>query len=311
MRIVLTDKELDNRLFPADVQVIRITHKRMDDYVNNKDVVAIAGSRAMAIKANQMNFPGLLFFQLTSAGFDGVPLDELRKKGVLVSNAGSTYSVPIAETVIMGMLLMAKRLHANPNNRQPKIQRHYVEIQELYDKNVVILGTGSIGIEIAKRLSSFDMTVDGYARSNRKRPYFNRIICGREALLTVISDYDYVISTLPDNEDTRGFFDKELLDHMKQTAVIVNVGRRPVFQENALFSALRNRSIGGAVLDMFERVPNPVTNKFRRLNNVIVLPGVSAISQEVNSRLKSLESRNILLILQGQNPNHIINAVMK
>lgn len=311
MRIVLTDKELNNSQFPEDVQVIRITRKGMCIYNNNKAVVAIAGSRAMATTANQMNFPCLRFFQLTSAGFDGVPLEEFRSKGVLVSNAGSTYSAPIAETVVLAMLLMAKRLHSNPNNRHFKLYRHYVEIKELYAKKVIILGVGSIGTEVAKRLSGFEMTVDGYAKSNRNNPYFNRILCSKERLLSVIADYDYVISTLPENENTKGFFDNELLNQMKQTAIVINVGRKSVFREEALFTALKNQMIGGAVLDMYERVPNPVTNKFRRLRNVIVLPGVSAISQEVNDRLKSLLTCNILLFLQGQTPGHIINAVIK
>lgn len=309
MRIVLADKDLDNSGFPSDVQVVKITYKTMDAYEHNSDVVAIAGSRAMAIKANKMDFTGLKFFQLTSAGFDGVPLAEYRDKGVMVANAGNTYSVPIAETVVLGMLLMAKKLHANPNNRHAKIQRHYIEIQELYAKKVMILGAGSIGTEIAKRLSGFDMTVDGYAQSEGTRPYFNRVICGRNALTEEIANYDYVISTLPDSESTRGFFDKELLSRMKQTSVIVNVGRRAVFNEEDLFKALKSKSIGGAVLDMFERVPNPVTNRFRRLRNVIVLPGVSAISQEVNGRLRMYCANNIGILLDNQTPQNIVNKV--
>lgn len=309
MRIVLTDKDLDNSGFPSDVQVVKITYKTMDAYENNCDVIAIAGSRAMAIKANRMNFPGLKFFQLTSAGFDGVPLAEYRNKGVMVANAGSTYSVPIAETVVFGMLLMAKKLHANPNNRHVKIQRHYIEIQELYAKKVMILGAGSIGTEIAKRLSGFDMIVDGYAQSEGTRPFFNRVICGRNVLIGEIANYDYVISTLPDSESTRGFFDKELLSRMKQTSVIVNVGRKAVFNENDLFDALNTKSICGAVLDMFERLPNPVTNRFRRLRNVIVLPGVSAISQEVNGRLKMYCTNNIRTILDNRIPQNIVNKV--
>lgn len=300
MRIVLTDKDLDNSGFPSNVQVIKITCKTMDAYDHNSNVVAIAGSRAMAIKASKMDFPGLKLFQLTSAGFEGVPLAKYRGKGVMVVNAGSTYSVPIAETVVLGMLLMAKKLHANPNNRHAKIQRHYTEIQELYTKKVMILGAGSIGTEIAKRLSGFDMTVDGYAQSEGTRPYFNRVICGRNALTEEIANYDYVISTLPDSESTRGFFDKELLSRMKRTSVIVNVGRKAVFNERDLFTALKSKSIGGAVLDMFERIPNPVTNRFRRLRNVIVLPGVSAISQEVNGRLKAYSTDNIKIVLEGK-----------
>lgn len=307
MRIVLIDKNLDNSGFPSDVQVVKITYKTMDAYDHNRDVVAIAGSRAIAIKANKMDFPGLKLVQLTSAGFDGVPLAEYRDKGVMVANAGNTYSVPIAETVVLGMLLMAKKLHTNPNNRHAKIQRHYIEIQELYAKKVMILGAGSIGTEIAKRLSGFDMTVDGYAQSEGTRPYFNRVICGRNVLIGEIANYDYVISTLPDSESTRGFFDKELLSRMKQTSVIVNVGRKAVFNEEDLFTALKSKSIGGAVLDMFEKLPNPVTNKFRRLNNVIVLPGVSAISKEVNDRLKVHTEQNILRIINEKQCDNIVN----
>lgn len=307
MRIVLTDKDLDNSVFPSDVQVVKITYKTMDAYNHSSDVVAIAGSRVMAIKAEKMDFPSLKLFQLTSAGFDGVPLKELGDKGVMVANAGNTYSVPIAETVVLGMLLMAKKLHSNPNNRQAKIQRRYTEIQELYAKKVMILGTGSIGMEIAKRLSGFDMTVGGYARSDRERPYFNRVICGRQKLAEEIGNYDYVISTLPDSKNTRGFFDKGLLSKMKRTSVIVNVGRKSVFIEDDLFAALKEKSIGGAVLDMFESIPNPITNRFRRLRNVIVFPGVSAISQEVNGRLKMYCETNIVSAIEGKKAAGIVN----
>ena len=307
MRIVLTDKDLNNSSLPSDVQVIKITYKTIDTYDHNSNVIAIAGSRAIAIKAGKMDFPGLKLIQLTSAGFDGVPLAEFRNKGVMVANAGSTYSVPIAETVVLGMLLMAKKLHSNPNNRHAKIQRHYIEIKELYAKKVMILGAGSIGTEIAKRLSGFDMTINGYAQSEGTRPYFNRVICGRKALTEEIGNYDYVISTLPDSESTRGFFDQELLSKMKRTSVIVNVGRKTVFKEKDLFAALKTRSIGGAVLDMFESIPNPITNRFRRLCNVIVFPGVSAISQEVNGRLKQYCEANILLAIEGKKVINIVN----
>ena len=309
MRIVLTEKDLDNSGFPSDVRVMKITYKTIDAYDHNIDVIAIAGSRAIAIKADKMDFPGLKFFQLTSAGFDEVPLEEFRDKGVMVANAGSTYSVPIAETVVLGMLLMAKKLHSNPNNRHAKIQRHYIEIQELYVKKAIILGAGSIGTEIAKRLSGFGMIADGYAQREKIRPYFNRVICGRKALTEEIGNYDYVISTLPGSESTRGFFDKELLSRMKQTSVIVNVGRKAVFKEDDFFAALKTGAIGGAVLDMFESIPNPVTNRFRRLRNVIILPGVAAISQEVNVRLKTYCEANILSAIEGKKVMGIVNEV--
>lgn len=86
MRIVLTDRDLDNSCFPSDVQVIKVTYKTMDAFDHNSDVVVIVGSRAMAIKAEKMNFSGLKLIQLTSVGFDGVPLKKLEDKGVMVAN---------------------------------------------------------------------------------------------------------------------------------------------------------------------------------------------------------------------------------
>ena len=221
------------------------------------------------------------------------------------------YSIPIAETVVLGMLLMAKKLHDNPNNRHIKLHRHYVQIIELSHKNVMILGTGSIGTEIAKRLSGFDMIVDGYAQSKGEREYFNTVMCSRKELIDNIPKYDYVISTLPDNDKTRGFLDMELLNQMKDSTVVINVGRKSVLNEEDLYTTLKSEKIGGAVLDMFEKIPNPITNRFRRLNNVIVLPGVAAISQEVDVRLKKLLERNICSLLMGREIECVVNGGIK
>lgn len=300
MRIVLTVVSLNKQELPADLQVINVSDKNINAYEHNKDVVAIVGSRALAIKVGKMDFPGLKLIQLTSAGFDGVPIEEYNSRGVAVLNAGNTYSIPIAETIVFGILAMAKKLRSNPNNRRPKlITRGYSStIQELAEKRVMILGPGSIGTETAKRLAGFNMLVDGYARSEKERPYFDHVYCGREKLLELIGNYDYIVSTLPDTEQTRGFFDRELLSKMKPSAVIVNVGRRTVFNEDDLFAALKKKIIGGAVLDMFELLPNPITNRFRRLSNVIVLPGTAAVSQEVGKRRCNILTQNVARVFE-------------
>ena len=96
---------------------------------------------------------------------------------------------------------------------------------------------------------------------------------------------------------------------MKKTAVVINVGRKAVFNEDDFYNALKNNMLGGAVLDMFEKIPNPIQNKFRRLNNVIILPGVAAISQEVNVRLRKHMTKNLLAVLKGDEVKNVINRV--
>ena len=307
MKIILSDKQLNKSDFPDNVKIKSVSVKTMENFEGNPDVVAIAGSRAMATKAEGMDFPSLKLFQLTSAGFDGVPIKEYRDKNIDVANAGTTYSTPIAETVVLGVLLMAKKLRKNPNNRHFKYTRHYSEITELADKNVLVMGAGNIGTAVANRLLAFEMNIDGYDIFRPCEMPYKNIYRNRGELLENIAKYDYIVSTLPDNDDTKKFIDEDLFRKMKQTAVIINVGRKAVFNEEDFYSALKSKKIGGAVLDMFEKIPNPIQNKFRRLSNVIVLPGVAAISQEVNVRLRKHITKNLLAMLDGEPVSNVIN----
>ena len=307
MRIVLSDKDLSGYSFPPEVLWEKISHNTLEKYDGNDSVVAIAGSRAIAIKAAEMSLPSLKLFQLTSAGFDYVPLSKYDERGVAVANAGAVYSVPIAETVVFGMLLIAKKLRENPNNRRFKVTRGYKEICELADKKILIMGAGNIGTAVAERLQGFQMQIDGYDPYCQTKLQYQRILRDREELLKEIHIYDYIISTMPDNEQTKEFINAELFTQMKKNVVIVNVGRKAVFQQEDFYQALKKKQLGGAVLDMFEKIPNPLTNKFRRLNNVVVLPGVAAISKEVDVRLKEHMYKNIVAALEGETLSNVIN----
>lgn len=307
--IVLTDKTLTTEML-SEISIVNVsTPKELEKYNNNDEIIAICGSRAMAVVAAKLNFPTLKLFQLTSAGFDSVPLEVYAQKGIAVANAGSVYSVPIAETVVFGILQMAKKIRNNPNNRRFKLTRGYNTITELKDKKVLIMGAGNIGTAVAERLVGFEMQIEGYDPYCPDKEPYKKILRTVEELKANLSSYDYIVSTLPDNEQTRGFIDKTLFDCMSNTAVIVNVGRKSVFNNDDFYTALKTGGIGGAVLDMFEKIPNPITNKFRRLSNVIVWPGVSAISRELNMRLCEHMTNNVKAVLEDGEIKSVINGV--
>lgn len=290
-----------------ELTIEKITRKELASYNQKARVEAIVGSRAMAIDAASMELPALQFVQLTSAGFDGVPLKEYAAKKVLVANAGTVYSVPIAETVVYGMLQMAKRYRKNPNSHRLRLTRGYRYLTELAGKTAVILGAGSIGTEVAKRLSGFGMTIWGYDPYCPEKPEYETLFRDLSSLKKALPQVDFVISTLPDNEETRGMIDKTFLDCLEPKAVLVNVGRKAVIRQEDLYAALKSGRLGGAVLDMFEVFPNPVTNRFRRLKNTIVLPGVAAISQESQQRRNDHILRNLALAGRGEEPAYLIN----
>lgn len=300
MTIVLSERKLCPGVLPEDVKVCQINQKSLTRFDHSPEVMAIVASRATARIAAGMDLPNLKLCQLTSAGFDGVPIADFSLKKVAVANAGGVYSVPIAETVVFGMLTVAKKLRPNPNDRRVKWRRHYAEITELYEKKVLILGAGNIGTAVAERLAGFEMTLDGFARTREEKPPFRRMLRTRKEVLEALPDYDYVISALPDSDSTRRFIDGELIEKLKSTAVFVNVGRRAVIDEDALYCALKEKKLGGAVLDMFELIPNPFQNRFRRLKNVVVLPGVAAISREVGVRLDELLTNNVRAAILGE-----------
>ena len=171
------------------------------------------------------------------------------------------------------------------------------------------MGAGNVGTEVARRLMAFRMRVLGYDISFSVKAGFDQLLNTRDDLKSILPICDHIVCTLPATPETRGFVNHELLSLMKKSCVFVNVGRRAVINERELYRALREKSIGGAVLDMFEWLPNPITNPFRRLNNVVVLPGVAAISRESKIRLKQLVAKNINNIYLKNHPDYVINRL--
>lgn len=296
MSFILTN---DTRICRQIPSAEFINKRTIRNYENSPAVRAIICSREMAEKCSNLRFPDLRLVQLLSAGTDGVDVQAYKSRGVSVCNAANIYSVAMAEFVVMGILQSAKRYHYYISDTGVRYTRNYKYITELSGRNVLILGTGGIGSEIAKRLYGFEVNLYGYARSSRVQEGFIEISDSSDRLRQLFAIADYVVSTLPDSPQTRGFIGKELLSCLKEGATIINVGRHCVFNERELYVYLRDHSSVSAYLDMFEKLPNPFTNKFRRLRNVVVWPGVTAISQESRQRLLDLVAYNLEQLKSG------------
>ena len=110
-------------------------------------------------------FKNLKFFQATSAGYDTIPVEELREKGIIFCNARDVYSVPIAEFTLMRILEIYKKSAMYIKQQMNHEWKREFRLQELTDKKAAVLGTGSIGMQIAKRLKAFDAVTTGFNRS--------------------------------------------------------------------------------------------------------------------------------------------------
>lgn len=297
MAIILTSDA--RKCPPLGLQLQIVNAATIKQYDGNKDVVALVCSRDVAQVCQHLHLPNLKLIQLFSAGFDHIDPKLLSSKGVQLCNAADVYNVGMAEFIVYAILMHAKRYNHSIKNRHLRLLRNYRYITELAGKTVGILGAGNIGSQVAKRLTSFDMNVLGYDLRTEDKPYFEKVY-NRDGLAELLSLCDYVVNCMPLFKETEGMLCKSWFDLMKKNVTIVNVGRKQLINDKDFICFLKQNKDATAILDMFEKLPNPITNPYRRLSNVLILPGVTAISQEINVKLKRLIKENLRRLENGE-----------
>ncbi|TFG83352.1 MAG: D-2-hydroxyacid dehydrogenase [Erysipelotrichales bacterium] len=250
------------------------------------------------VKFDCTPFTNLRFLQLNSAGYDRVPIERLKAMGVVIANARGVYGEPIAEWVVMQWLVAMKLTHAVYQNQLRK-EWKYFAAKEARGEEVLIVGTGDIAREIAKRMRPFNVRITGVNTDGRKIEGFNTTFAISE-LHNKIGNYDTVILTLPLNETTAHLFDAKMIAAMKPGAGILNIGRGRIVDENALAEALNKGHLGYSAFDVFEIEPLPQDSPLWTAKNSIVSPHISYSGQFTKDRLAKLSLRNLEKFVQGK-----------
>ena len=226
-------------------------------------------------------FPNLSFIQLTSVGFDRVPLDYVREKGIEIHNARGVYSVPMAEFAIAGVLSIYKDLPRFQRQQDAHVWQKNRELRELAGKRVVIVGCGDVGTECAKRFQAFGCQVVGVNRTVKELRYFDCIV-SLDALSREIETADVLIVTLALTAETRGLVKAS---QMKPDAVLVNISRGAVVDLNGLGCA--------AVLDVFAEEPLDPQSPLWDAEKVLITPHNSFVGEGNAYRLSELILKNL------------------
>lgn len=236
-------------------------------------------------------FSSLRYIQLTSAGFDRVPLDYIRAHGIKIYNARGVYSVPMAEFAVSGVLQLYKQSKFFYENQKMRVWEKCRGVLELFGKTVCIVGCGSVGTECAKRFSAFGCTIIGVDLYPREDSVYEKIFT-LNSLKECLHKSDVIVLTLPLTEQTRHIINEECFAKMKDGSVLVNIARGSVVDENALLNALDEKLLG-AVLDVFEEEPLSKNNRLWDKNNVIITPHNSFIGDGNNQRLNDAILKNL------------------
>jgi len=237
-------------------------------------------------------FKNLKFIQLTSAGMDRVPLDYIKEHGIQLFNARGVYSIPMAEWAVLKILEIYKRSRQFYKSHEEKQWVKNRDLLELTGKTASIVGFGSVGTEIAKRLKAFGVNILGVDLYSVKSDYADEAYLIND-IEVVLSKSDIVILSLPLTKQTHHLIDKDKLAAMKENIVLINVSRGGVIDEGVLIEALEDGKFLGIALDVFEQEPLPEDSQLWNSEKVIITPHNSFVSDRVNDRLFELMLRNL------------------
>ncbi len=277
-------------------------------------LVSISVTAAMAEAA-----PGLKLVQVPGAGLDRIDRAALKPETQLANAYG--HEAGIAEYVLGSMIALSRSFaHLDRELRRGNWDSQWAVgrpppplMPELSGKTLAILGYGHIGKAVARRAAAFGMRILAIRRSaTGTPPHPLDRLATLEVIDDILSEADFVVVTLPLSNETRGLLDADRLSHMKDTAILVNVARGEIADEQALYGALANKHIAGAALDVWYHYPTtssptmPSNLPFHKLDNVLMTPHASGWTEGMLTARAKVITANIERTSRGALP---LNAI--
>ncbi|MFH0878935.1 MAG: D-2-hydroxyacid dehydrogenase [Lentisphaerota bacterium] len=213
----------------------------------------------------------LQWLHIGQSGMDPLPLDLLQEKKVFITNSRGINSSTIAEYVLCAMLNVVRNTFAYAERARQKIWDSNLKVDELSEKTVGIFGVGSVGKEVAKRAKAFGTRVLGLDIFSGKVPFVDQMFLPYQRQ-EVLSQCDFIVLSLPLLDSTAGLIGRAELSMMPKTAWIINVGRGPLIDTDALVEAVDAGWITGAVLDVFTTEPLAAADKLWARENIWITP---------------------------------------
>ena len=235
-------------------------------------------------------FKNLKYIQLTSAGYDRVPLNYIIQNNIKIYNAKGVYSIPMAEFVISSVLQIYKQNRFFNDNQKKHIWEKNRNLLELFGKNVCILGCGNVGTECAKRFKAFECNVYGVDINIYQNKYFDEII-NIKSLNEILPKGDIVVLTLPLTSLTKHLFDKNKFNLMKENAILINISRGAIINTDDLINY--SSKLNAIILDVFEEEPLNENSPLWNMSNVVITPHNSFVGENNNARLYKLILNNL------------------
>ena len=232
-------------------------------------------------------------------GLDNIDQDAAKEKNIRVINAVEGAITAVAELVIGLMISMAREIsRADREIRNGNWIKKELMGSELKGKYLGIVGLGNIGKRLGRLARALNMNIIGYDVVPIDDEFSKEVGLMKADLDTLLSSADYVSFHVPLLDSTRHMINAEKLKTMKNTACIINTSRGGVIDEEALYNSLKDGSLAGAALDVFEVEP-ATENKLITLPNFIATPHIGAQTKEAQLLAANIIAEKIIQILRG------------
>lgn len=250
-----------------------------------------------------------------AVGFDNIDVEEATRRGIYVTNTPDVLTNTTADFAWALLMAVARRVvEADKYVREGKWKVGWhpkmMVGRDVFGAKIGIVGAGRIGCAVAERAKGFKMRIlywDTISRPELEKNFGAK----RVDLDVLMQESDFVTLHVPLMKETYHLINGEKLRMMKKTAYLINNSRGPIVNEKALFEALREGSIAGAGLDVFEQEPTSKSNPLLQLDNVVLAPHMSSASFETRSRMSTMVAENIIAFFKGKKPPNLVNpAVM-
>lgn len=246
--------------------------------------------------------PNLRVVGKAGTGVDSIDVAAATAMKIPVAHApGWMRATPVAEHALTLMLMLARKPWLWRGKERPPLHT------QLSECSAGIVGLGNIGQRIAARCAGFDMEVLAYTRTKGKFQPEGFSVEETGSLEELLGRADYVVLSLPLNEETRGVIGAGELGLMKPTAFLINVSRGSHVVTDALVAALQNGEIAGAGLDVIEPDPLPGDHPILELDNVAISPHCAAQTQSTQDQSYRLLAESIRLAVEGKRVEALVN----
>lgn len=229
----------------------------------------------------------LKWIMVLSAGIDQMPIEEIQKHDILLTNVRGIHKTQMAEYALAMLLNHYQKLTTFYERQKDKVWDKTIKRREITGRTITIVGAGSIGEELARLAKAFQMKTIAVTHSGGDRPNFDYVY-QQDGLKEAVAEADFVVSILPGTKETEGYYQEKHFQWMKETAVFLNIGRGTAVDEETLLKVLDNDEIEHAILDVTPIEPLPNESQLWSHEKITLTPHISGGSDQYIPRAMKL-----------------------